>query len=276
MAAAVNQDFLTAAGDDVYPVFTVRDGNGVAIDISTVSEIVWYAQITSQDAAPLITLRKSTGGIVFNPDGVNGQFQVNIGKAFTAPLDGWYQHWAAITDALGNVTTIEIGRMKVGLKPSWTYDQAKIATVPLFQVRRLLGDVINNDQKLQDQEILFHLANRGGFIYAAAADCALDLAMQYANQVDRSSQTGLSERNSQRTAQYQKMAATLEARSIRNGEGVTVYFGGISQVDKQAVVANTDRVSPQFNIGFMDNNLLPVSQVGNLTPSSPPQGMPSL
>ena len=36
--AALNQDFVTYAGDDVSPVFTVQTTAGVAVDISSVAE----------------------------------------------------------------------------------------------------------------------------------------------------------------------------------------------------------------------------------------------
>lgn len=268
MTIAANQDFITTAGDDVYPIFTVRDGSGVAIDISTVSQITWSMQTTSADTAPLLTLKKSTGGIVFTNTGVDGKFTVNIGKALTTPLDGWYQHYASITDAVGNVTTVAVGRMKVGLMPSFTYDAAKVATVPLFQVRRWVGDVIANDVQLQDNEVLYALSERGSNVIGAAADCCRFIAAQYSRKADTTSPGSLQTAFGALASKYSLRAKELEALSMKRGYGVTVYAGGISMVDKTTVQSNTDRVQPQFNLGMTDNRL-PVGQVGNETPTMP-------
>lgn len=269
MTAQFQQDFLTFAGDDVFPVFTVRDSAGAAVDISTVSQITWYCQSTG-DGGALITKTKSAGQIAFVTNGTDGKFEVTIGKTDTTGLSGFYQHVASITDALGNITTVTVGRMRVGLRPNWTYNAAQIATVPLFQVRRWLGDVIENDQQMNDSEILYALSQRSSPI-GAAADCAKQLAAQYSRKVDTTVPGGISTNYSVQAEHYRLLAIELEQLARSRGSGVTPYMGGVSVAEKIAVEANSDRVAPSFNIGMTDN-LIPIPAGGNQMPPNPSQG----
>ena len=136
----------------------------------------------------------------------------------------------------------------------WTYDPTKIATSPLYQVRRLIGDVIASDQQLGDTEIAFNLTQYPS-VYAAAAECCRQIAAQYARKVDViTSGTGgsLKTNYSAQSRAYLDLASRLE-----NGRVFTVpYAGGISVSDKQAAEGDTDRVAPQFNIGMDDNQVL--------------------
>lgn len=268
MSAKINQDFITYRGDDVAPIFTVQDADGVAIDISTVSDIKWNARRT--DDTIVLTKTKLTGGIAFVTTGVNGQFQVTILKADTQALDGFYVHEAQIVDASSNVTTVSVGRMQVGLQPLWTYDAQALSTNTMYQVRRLIGDTKPNDQQLYDSEILFALSLYAN-IYLAAAECARQLASKYAREVNivqAGSGGNLTTNYSDRSKAYAKLALELEQRGMSRG-GFMPYAGGISVPDKQAQEDNADRVQPQFVIGMMDN-LLPVGVgSGHETPGNP-------
>jgi hypothetical protein len=146
---------------------------------------------------------------------------------------------------------------------SWTYNAQLLATWPTYQVRRLIGDVVSTDQQLQDEEIAFALTQRST-VYGAAAECARNLAAQYGRQVDvvTSGAGGMLKTNySSKARIYAAMALEYEGKSAMTGAGLP-YAGGISVTDKQNQLANTDRVSPQFNIG-MEDNTLPVGSVGN-------------
>lgn len=147
----------------------------------------------------------------------------------------------------------------------WTYQPQLLATWPTYQVRRLIGDVVSSDQQMQDEEIAFSLTQRST-VYGAAADCARQLAAQYGRQVDVVTQGagGMLKTNySAKARMYAAMAAELEGKAAMLGAGLP-YAGGISVSDKQNQLANTDRVSPQFNLG-MEDNTLPVGSVGNET-----------
>lgn len=267
MTAAVNQDFTTYQGDDVSPIFTVTDASGTVVDISSVLEIQWFAQRNLETAVALTKL-KSTGGITFVTNGVDGKFQVLITKTDTTDLSGFYQHKARLTDSAGDITSVTVGRMNVGLPPQWNYDASiNEPTAPTVNiVRRIVGDVLPGDKQLQDEEILFAIATYSN-IYLAAAECARWIAAMYARKVD-TVQGELHTLYSQQFKAYRQMSIDLEMRGMARGGGGMGYAGGISVSDKAAQVANPDRVTPQFNL-MMQDDLIPEFPVGNETPGSP-------
>ena len=260
--AVVNQDFITFQGDNVSPIFTVVGSDGVtAVDISGVSDIVWTAQLNLTSAA-VITKKKSTSGISFVNTGTDGKFQVAILPADTTPLSGWYVHSAALLSSGGaNQTTCTVGRMQVGQAPNWTYNAAQVGTVPLYTVRHLIGDVVQSDQQLVDQEVLYAVGTYSN-VYLASADCCRSVAARYARQVD-TVQGELRTLYSARTKRYSAMAVDLEMRGMARG-GATAYVGGISIMDKISYETDPDRVPPSFNVAMFDN-WLPESPVGHQT-----------
>lgn len=267
MTAAVNQDFNTYQGDDVSPIFTVTDASGDVVDISSVLEIQWFAQ-RNLDTAVAITKLKSTGGITFVTNGVDGKFQVLITKTDTSALSGFYLHKARLTDSAGDITSVTVGRMQVGLPPQWNYDasinEADAPTINI--VRRIVGDVLPGDKQLQDEEIKFAIATYSN-IYLAAAECARWIMALYARKVD-TVQGELHTLYSQQFKAYRALSIDLETRGMARGGGGAGYAGGISIADKAAQVADTDRVTPQFNLMMMDSEI-PEPAVGNETPTSP-------
>lgn len=273
MTAVYNQDFKTFAGDDVLPQFTVQDSAGNSIDISTVIEITWWCQSNADvGTVPVVTRKMSLGQISFVTNGADGKFQVDLPASVTSTLDGMYQHLASITDAAGKVTTVTVGRMQVGVRPTWTYNPQQLATSSLFQVRRILGDIIEKDPQLQDAEIEFFITQRTS-VMGAAADAARSLAAQYSRKVDVTSPGELRTAYSTQADRYRRMAKELDLIARSRGSGITPYAGGISVTDKQNAISDTDRVRPQFNIGMQDS-YLPVKSVGNEVPASNPPDNP--
>lgn len=263
MSAAINQDFVTYKGDSVTPVFTVLNASGVAVNISTVSQITWTAKL-NETAAAALTKTKSGGSITFVTTGADGKFQVAITGTDTSGLtEGPYLHYASITDASANVTTVTIGRMSVGIAPQWTYNPKLITTTPLYQARRLLGDVLVNDQQMLDAELLWYITQYSN-VYSAAGAAAQGLAAQFARLVD-TVQGEMRTMYSAKARNYAMLASQLVLRGKTSGGATMVYSGAISITDKTNQVQDTDRVPPQFNIG-MDDNLLPIGPVGNETP----------
>lgn len=267
MTAAINQDFVTYQGDDVSPIFTVTDASGTVVDISTVLEITWTCQRNLETAVALTKL-KSTGGISFVTNGVDGKFQVLLTAANTTALEGFYLHRAKVTDSAGSVTSVTVGRMQVGLPPQWNYDPSiNATTAPTINiVRRIVGDVLPGDKQLQDEEIAFAIATYSN-VYLASAECCRWIAAQYARKVD-TVQGELHTLYSQQFKAYRLMAFDLETRGMARSGAGSGYAGGISVEDKAAQVADTDRVTPQFNLMMMDDEI-PQSAVGNETPGSP-------
>lgn len=270
--AETNQDFITYQGDDVSPIFTVLDADGVAVNISAVTEITWTCRRNLESAA-LLTKTKTLGDITFVTDGTDGKFQVEIIAADTTPLTGFYLHTASITDSLGAITTVTVGRMQVGQAPAWSYDPTALSTA-LYQARMLIGDTMIGDQLLSDAEVNFCLSLYPN-VYLGAAECARNIAMKFARQVDIS-QGELQTSYSQRSVRYGQIAKELESRgSARGGVALGIYAGGISVQDKIIQQQNPDRVRPQFNLGMWDNLLVPVPPVADPEnePSVPTSGV---
>jgi hypothetical protein len=144
---------------------------------------------------------------------------------------------------------------------AWTYDPSVIAATPLYQVRNMIGDTVQANPQLQDEEVRFWLSQRSS-VWGAAAECCRALATQYSRSIDQTAgDTGV--KYSQMAKAYASRATTFEARAAAMGSG-TPYAGGISITDKINQELNTDRVDPQFNIGMTDD-WLPVGPVANET-----------
>lgn len=270
MTIAKNQDFITIKGDDVLPIFTVYSDYDALTpqDISTVSQIEWFCR-RDEDSAVLFTKKKSLGQITFVNTGLDGKFQVQIDAADTATLDGYYLHYARITDSTGKITTVSVGRMQVGLQPEWTYDSSILDSSTVNQVRRLVGDVIANDQQLDDNEIALSISLWPGSIWRAASECCRWIASQYSRKVDSVAPGELRTSFSAQATAYSKRADEYERNAMLRSNGAAqIYAGGISRSDKQTQEADTDRVQPQFNIGMDDNLTMPVPPVGNEIPDT--------
>lgn len=262
MSAALLQDFTTYAGDSVSPIYTVTNAAGTALDISTASAITWKAKRNSASAA-VITKTLGTQ-IVLVGGGTAGQYQVNLLSADTAPLSGYYVYSTAITDSLGNVTTVATGRMRVGVEPIWSFDPTQLATSPLYQVRSMIGDVVETQQQLTDGEVLYAISMRTTS-YGAAAECCRNLSVRYARSVDQSAGSQKIS-YSQMSKAYALQALAFETKATMSGSG-TPFSGGISQADKLNNVGDDDNVEPSFGIGMFDNDI-PLGQ------TSPVSGAP--
>jgi hypothetical protein len=135
---------------------------------------------------------------------------------------------------------------------SWTYDPAQIASSPLMQLRWLIGDTLTKDQQLQDEELTWAMTQRTS-IYGAAADACRSLAGRMAREAD-STQGSLHTLYSAKSRNYRAMSGTFEVQAMARSGGLP-YSGQTSKTDYQAMLADPDRMGPQFNIGLEDNYL---------------------
>jgi hypothetical protein len=256
MVAAINQDFVTYRGDTVKPIFAVVDSSGNPVDISGATQIAWSCRL-NLDGSPLISKTKTGGQIAFVNTGVDGKFQVTILPTDTQPLSGFYIHAAVITDSVGNVSTVEVGRIQVGIAPAWTYNPMEIANSTLYQTRLLIGDILQGDQQMTDAEINYFVTKYSNVTLAAAA-CCRHLATRYARAVDIVQAT-LKTNYSNKSKQYFALSQDMEQRGYATAIGG--YAGGISREDVLTQQQNTDRVQPEFTIGMSDN-FLPIGPIG--------------
>lgn len=134
---------------------------------------------------------------------------------------------------------------------TWSYNPSLLAKNAKDAVRLLIGDIINCDQQMQDEEITYFVNLRGS-LYGAAAECCRALASKFSRSVDQ--QTGTSKiMYSQMAKAYTVKAIEFEYKSVLIGSAIP-YAGGISISDKQMQDINEDRVLPVFTKGMMDED----------------------
>ena len=133
---------------------------------------------------------------------------------------------------------------------AWSYDETDLGTTTtssrLNSVRLLLGDTDTNDQQVQNEEIIFALAQANNNIYYAAAWAARTIASQYARRVNTSLYGALSADYSNLSKQYSVLADNLEYQGKKSGATVGIKAGGITKTAVDGVRANTDRIAPSF------------------------------
>lgn len=138
---------------------------------------------------------------------------------------------------------------------TWSYNPSLLPGNTKDAVRLLIGDVLQCDGQMQDEEIAYFVTTRGT-LYGAAAECCRSLAAKFGRSVDQ--QAGTSKVSySQMAKAYTLKAFEFEAKSTI----VMPYAGGISTNDKLMQDLNNDRVVPMFTKGMMDSDL-PDSQSG--------------
>src|SRR5690606_28566866 len=124
----------------------------------------------------------------------------------------------------------------------------QLATSPKDQVRFLVGDVVETEPLVQDEEILFALSQNPNVYYAAALICE-SIASMFSRKVDR--QTGdVRASYSQRAKAYAERAKEFRAQA--GGMALSLakpLAGGISVSDKKKANRNPDRVKPSFSRG---------------------------
>ena len=243
---AVNQNFTSYAGDDAAPVFTLRDGAGAPIDVSTANEIKWCAA-RDWNSLPVLTKLKSANQI-----SVEGSPPANIAVAIlaadTRPLAGYYVHWVIVTDSGGLISTVALGRWQVGPKPNWSYS-GDPATGARDEVRFLIGDTDAASPLVMDPEIDALLVTYPN-PYLAAAQAARTIGGKYTRKVSK--RVGdLSINWGDLAKQFYTLADELAAQG--NTMGLSPYSGGISRADRRAVRDNEDRMRPPFREKQFDN-----------------------
>ncbi len=133
---------------------------------------------------------------------------------------------------------------------AWSYDEGNLNTGDtlgrLNAVRLLIGDTDTNDQQVQDEEIVFGLAQANNNVYGAGAWVCRVIAAKYSRNVDSEIGGALKESASQLQDHYNSLADNLEYQGQKLG-GLGIAAGGLKVSTVDGVRANTDRVKPEFN-----------------------------
>ncbi len=133
---------------------------------------------------------------------------------------------------------------------SWSYDPTDLNTTTasgrLNTVRFLVGDTDTNDQKVQDEEIVFSLSQTNDDVNAAASYVSRTLASKYASKVTIELDGQLKAQYSDLYKHYQSLADKLDYQAKKFGAQLGILAGGISKTRVGVVRDNTDRVQPAF------------------------------
>lgn len=103
MTLYILQNFEMFSGDDFKINVTVRDKDGVVVNLTGVIAVVW-ALSKAPGKTALVTKGLGTGVVV--TDAVNGVLQVTIDTVDTEDYSGQFYHEIQILDSLGKKATV--------------------------------------------------------------------------------------------------------------------------------------------------------------------------
>jgi hypothetical protein len=124
---------------------------------------------------------------------------------------------------------------------TWSYTGP--ASSSADAVRFLVGDTVEADPLLSDEEIAWLLTEHGNIVGLAAVQACETIAAKFARLAD-SQVDDVAAKASQRAAGYRTLAADLRGRVTV--AGAMPFAGGISIGQKDTAEADTARVPPIF------------------------------
>lgn len=126
---------------------------------------------------------------------------------------------------------------------TWTFDETKLSSSRLYQVRSELGDINSTATvTLADEEITHAIATERNF-WGAAARCAEMLATRYLAKADVRLGRSLMVNYSKMADQFRALSKDLRKKSTGT---VVPWAGGASVSEKLAYQTQTDAVQPVF------------------------------
>ena len=132
---------------------------------------------------------------------------------------------------------------------AWTYTPD--FTTERDQIRLAIGDTIESDPLLSDEEIA-QLYTQAGSVSGAAIAGLRSLAAKYSRLSDISVET-VSKRYSQRASNYLAMATALEVQGAKSGATAGPAATGISLSEMASAAADPDRPPSQNSQRMFDN-----------------------
>tara|TARA_R110000851_G_scaffold1876_2_gene7353 strand:- start:636 stop:1100 length:465 start_codon:yes stop_codon:yes gene_type:complete len=136
---------------------------------------------------------------------------------------------------------------------TWSYDATDLDTETssgrLNSVRYLVGDTQTSDEQVQNEEVVFALAQTSNNVYNAAAFVANTIASKYSRLVTTKLDGALSSNYSELSKSYRILATELKTLGQRyNSAGLGFFVGGILISDVDSVRGNTNRVPSSFRM----------------------------
>lgn len=141
---------------------------------------------------------------------------------------------------------------------AWTYDETDLVTTSasgrVNVVRLLIGDTDTNDQLIQNEEIIFALAQSNDNVYFAGSWAASTIAAKFARRVNTKLDGALSSNYSDLAKQYKALSADLREQGQKYSmTSASLRAGGISNAVIKANRRLTDRPDSSFAKGQFDN-----------------------
>ena len=132
----------------------------------------------------------------------------------------------------------------------WSYDPTDLNTTTasgrLNTVRFLVGDTDTNDQKVQNEEVVFSLFQTSDNVNSAASYVARTLASKYSSKVTIELDGQLMAHYSDLYKNYNALADKLDYQAKKLGSQLGVIAGGFSKVKVGIVREDPDRLKPAF------------------------------
>lgn len=132
----------------------------------------------------------------------------------------------------------------------WSYDITSLATSQLYQIRLELQDTDSTEQLLQDEEIVWIIAQENSTLGAAARGAEI-IARLFSRQADTVQNPTVKLQFKTRVTAYHNLAITLRKRASGARAPISISSSASS---KQTARQNTDRTGPYFRRGMMDTN----------------------
>ena len=123
---------------------------------------------------------------------------------------------------------------------TWSYKNPDNNSTDL--IRFLIGDTIESDPLLQDEEVNYFLNTVKLSINASACECVLAIIAKISREYDQSVGP-VKYTLSQRVKHFKELLKKLE---VKRSTGVSPYCGGISISDTESIKSDTDRIEPRF------------------------------
>lgn len=134
---------------------------------------------------------------------------------------------------------------------AWTYDPAQLVSNRMMQIRYLIGDTLAKDPQVQDEELSWALGQHTS-IYGAASEACRSLAARLSREAD-TSQGPLRTAYSTRARAYLVMCGHFAQQAMVRSAALP-YGGQMSQADHDRMLADPDRLGPQFSLGMTDTD----------------------
>ena len=131
----------------------------------------------------------------------------------------------------------------------WTYDPSQLSSNPVYQVRFELQDTDPNNQRLQDEEIVYALSVENN-LWGGAARCAETISRGYLAKSDVKLGRAMTVAYTKMAQQYADMASRLRKKALGT---VVPYVGGIYVAGKIAIANNGALVQPAFTRNMQQN-----------------------